>query len=155
MTLFAQLIVAALATWQAVEVWHHSSLFASKRADYEARGGFLADLLGCPYCLSVWVGLAAAALLRLGPLDFAAPGSLGWLLVQHAVSTSLRFLELCVWALAVSRLANLGNDLAYPFCRTPRHNRLNVGEQIPFLEMESQELGDRSGECTDSTGSDV
>ncbi len=91
-----ELLIAALATWQAVEIWHHSTLFADLRARVEVRGGFLAALLGCPFCTSVWVALAAAALSR---VPVAA---------------------LLVEALAVSRLANLGNDVFHAWCRTPR-----------------------------------
>lgn len=122
-----QLLVAALATWQAVEVWHHSSLFTAARARWEARGGFLGDLLGCPWCLSVWVGAAAALLPAAGwwmrvwaeRAPGATPGSAADLLC------GLMWLPggaawLFAHALAVSRLANLGNDLTRRWCRTPK-----------------------------------
>lgn len=63
-----ELAVAALATWHIVEVWHHSSLFAGVRArvelmDTEGAAGKLRELLSCPFCLSVWVGLWTAAVM--------------------------------------------------------------------------------------------
>ncbi len=54
-----ELVVAALATWQAVEIWRHSNLMAPLRARAELREDKLGELLGCPFCLSVWVGAAA------------------------------------------------------------------------------------------------
>jgi hypothetical protein len=112
----ADLTVAALATWQAVEVWHHGSLFAGWRAWVEAKDGWLAELTLCPFCFSVWT--AAAVLLALWPdrpegaLDTSAGVALGVVLWTAA--------RLFVYALAVSRLANVANDLTHARCRTPR-----------------------------------
>lgn len=63
-----ELVIAGLATWHIVEVWHHSSLFAGVRArvelmDVEGATGKLRELLSCPFCLSVWVGLWTAAVM--------------------------------------------------------------------------------------------
>ncbi len=54
MTLFI-LVLAALATWQATEVWHRGSIFSGSRAWVQAWQdggirGFVKDLLGCPFC---------------------------------------------------------------------------------------------------------
>ena len=102
------LVIAALATWQIVEIWHHSSIMAGPRARVETWSNNIADLLSCPFCLSVWVGLLSIALLQLD-----APEGTIW-----AVLVGL--LKLPVWAFAVSRLANLGNDLTKKYCRTPK-----------------------------------
>lgn len=96
------LVVAALAAWQAVEVWHHGSIFASWRARVEAWPGegvrgWLGELLLCPFCLSVWVGTAAAAAVV---ADHWAP-------------------LLALYGLAASRLANLANDVTRGVSRTP------------------------------------
>jgi len=61
------LAVAALATWQAVEVWRHSSLTAGLRARTELWEGKAGELLRCPFCLSVWVGLLAVGALAIKP----------------------------------------------------------------------------------------
>ncbi len=97
------LVVAAFAAWQAVEVWHHGSIFARWRAAVQAWPGEgvrgrLGELLTCPFCLSVWAGTAAAAAVALD--HWAA-----WVGVS---------------GLAASRLANLANDLTHGVCRTPR-----------------------------------
>jgi hypothetical protein len=120
-----QLIVAALATWQAVEIWRHSILFADQRATWEARGGRLAELLLCPWCLSVWVALLCVICVQ--PHKYAVP------LVDIAASWVRGF----IWALAVSRLANLGNDLTHSWCRTPR---IKVPAQAPGYREESSTL---------------
>jgi len=95
------LLVTALATWQIVEVWHHSLLMARPRAAAELWDNKLGELLSCPWCLSVWAGAACTIL-------SALPGSYG------------AAFSLLVQALAASRLANVGNDVFHGYCRTPR-----------------------------------
>lgn len=67
-----ELLVAALATWHAVEVWHHSSLFAGLRARVELWEGFWGKMLTCPFCLSLWMAWIMAAVL-LAPLPEPVP----------------------------------------------------------------------------------
>ena len=94
-------LAAALAVWQAVEIWRHGSLFAGSRAWLEAAEPAdwylpVAELLLCPFCLSIWVGLLLALLTARG----------GW----------------CVfpcYVLAISRLANWANDASSSCSRTP------------------------------------
>ncbi len=116
-------LAVGLATWQAVEVWHHGELFADVRdglggtadGDWQAAGllGRLvmtaSHLLLCPWCLSVWVSIFLTLLYASG----------------------IWWLQCPVVALAASRAANLGNDLAYNRCRTPRADR-----QLPQLPPE-------------------
>jgi hypothetical protein len=102
------LIVAALATWQAIEVWHHSSLTSGLRARSEAGVGFWADLSRCAFCLSNWVGPCCVLILSLA----ASWWPLAWCAWPAAI---------IVHGLAVARLANLGNDLTKAYCRTPDH----------------------------------
>jgi len=97
------LIIAALATWQIVEIWHHSSLMAPLRARTEMWTGKIGQLLGCPWCLSVWVGMLCGVLL--------ASEDAFWL---------SRVGSVFVYGFAISRLANLGNDIFKGYCRTPR-----------------------------------
>jgi hypothetical protein len=173
-----ELAVAALATWQVVEIWHHSSLFAPLRARAELLEGRLSELLGCPFCLSVWVGTLVGAVV-LVPVP-AAPDPAwgvawvgmflsGWLIgtawnsllrALHVPDSYPRWtywfwglvsvglfvvwvyllcspgwpvvpwlavlvLKLAVLGFALSRLANLGNDLTRHRCRTPRMNKLD------------------------------
>jgi hypothetical protein len=99
-----RIFVVALAVWQAVEIWHHGSLFEEVRAWFETKQHsdnllwrFVSGLAACPFCLSVWV---AALLVILEILHLGLFNSI----------------------LAVSRMANLANDLAWRFCRTPRDN---------------------------------
>jgi hypothetical protein len=106
------IVVAALATWQIVEIWRHSKLMASLRSRTEMWDSFLGELLSCPFCLSVWVSLFC----MLG-LELADCGLVGYIL------------SLMIYALAVSRLANLGNDVFKRFCLTPKMG-------INFKEME-------------------
>jgi hypothetical protein len=101
MNLFT-LIVAALATWHIVEVWHHGSIFASWRARVDLWEGFFGELLRCPFCLSVWV----------------AGLSTGWFFLTSAVGYDV--LAWPLYLFAVARLANLGNDVSRDLCRTPK-----------------------------------
>lgn len=109
------LIVAALAVWQAINIWHHSSLFSSKRAYVECWDDWRKDLLRCPFCLSPWV--AVAMVLWLG-------------LVDHLIVPRLPVLGLVldapIHALAVSRVANVLHDLMKKLDQTPKANKLGV-----------------------------
>jgi hypothetical protein len=104
-------ILGALAVWQAVEIWHHSRLMAPLRAITEMWTNKLGELLSCPWCLSVWVGFAVAAVIL-----WAGPGWFGQL--------SLVF----VYGLGLSRLANLGNDVFKSSCLTPKI-KFDFGEE--------------------------
>jgi len=107
--LLAHLVLAALATCQAVEVFHHGSLFAPARArafrwstcDGPRPLRLAGELLLCPFCLSHWVAAAMVILVGLGCL-------VSWVYA------------LPVWWLAVTRGANLCNDLLHAWSRTPR-----------------------------------
>lgn len=50
-----------LAANQIVETWHHGSIFADWRSYWSARGGFLGQLLSCPFCLNHWSTMLLAA----------------------------------------------------------------------------------------------
>lgn len=85
------LIVVGLATWQAVEIYRHSSLFENIR--YVLQGppdhkpeNFVEELFSCGWCLSVWVAVVLAALFYI-PL-----------------------LSLFVYGLAISKVANVLHD---------------------------------------------
>jgi hypothetical protein len=97
------LIVAALATWQIVEIWHHSLLFADWRSITEMWDNKLGELLGCPWCLSVWVGFLCAGALHLTSVPLLGP-----------------CVTIVLYGFAASRLANLCNDLFKSYCRTPK-----------------------------------
>lgn len=126
----AQFVILGLAVWQAVEIWHHSAIFAEKRSLLEARGDWLADLTRCPFCLSVWVGMVFAFILNLEfTITWVPDASVSLAGVAEVLFWFLQSgLKLFVYGLAGSRLANLGNDLSYQYCRTFRHNRLNLPE---------------------------
>lgn len=107
------LFLVALATWQGVEIWHHSALMAIPRSYAQNLDGFVGRLLTCPFCLSVWVsgiftliGLTTVVLVKAG---YPMPGLL---------------LIAPLLVLGGSRLANLGNDGFYGQCRTPKENKL-------------------------------
>lgn len=97
------LIIAALATWQIVEIWHHSLLMAPLRARTEMWTNKLGELLSCPFCLSIWVALFCIVTLSLGEYGLVGHGS-----------------NLIIQAFAVSRLANLGNDFFKQHSLTPK-----------------------------------
>ena len=99
------LLMSALANWQAVETYHHGAIFATVRARYEDRLGFLAELIGCPFCLSHWTAMIFTALAFNSPV--VTSGSESWWLVP------------AFW-LATVRLSNVFNDLTHAVCRTPR-----------------------------------
>lgn len=103
---FVELLVVGLAVWQAVEILHHAEISLPLRrsmatlAEQGQVAYFFNRVLECPFCLSVWVA--------------------GLFLPVHHYGGNL-----AVWfvnLLAISRLANLGNDVFYrDFTRTPRY----------------------------------
>jgi hypothetical protein len=81
----SSLRACGLAACAAVDIWLEGSLFATRRAVLEARGGRLAELAACRLCLSFHAAWLAGLAMRLG-------GGVG---------------ELLVAALAVSQLARI------------------------------------------------
>ena len=117
--------VAVLATWQIVEIWHHSLLFAGLRARVELWENKLGELLGCPFCLSPWIALLSVSILVLP----------SWL----QISTWPVILLRVIWyAFAVSRVANLCNDMAHNLSRTPRSFD-NTMSNLDSLEDNTEE----------------
>lgn len=106
MNMLVLLIVASLATWQTVEVLHHSKIAAPLRikALVLAKGSpfevWLAELFLCPFCLSHWVAAIWVIVIFLS--HYCTPL---WLFPCTA---------------AVTRLANLGNDYFYGVQRSPK-----------------------------------
>lgn len=124
--------VAVLATWQIIEIWHHSLLFSGLRARVELWGNKLGELLGCPFCLSPWVALLSVSVLLL-PCWLEITG---W----HVIT-----LRLIWYAFAVSRLANLGNDALHTLCRTPKpfdDILSNIGSLDDALDEENNSGGE-------------
>lgn len=111
------LIVSAVATWQVVEIWRHSSLFADCRARLELFNNYLSNLLLCPWCLSVWVGFGFTALA----------------VTSDLTQSTLPLIP--AFAFSVSRLANLANDYFHRYTRTPRsvwNAGTNETDEYPF-----------------------
>jgi hypothetical protein len=115
------LIVAALATWQIVEIWHHSLLMAPLRARSEMWQNKLGELTSCPWCLSVWVGFACSGVLALAATHWPAGAA-----------------RVVVYGFAASRLANLGNDFFKAYCLTPRL-RFDWLEPLPSSDEENHD----------------
>jgi len=97
------IVIAALATWQIIEIWRHSLLMAPLRAVTEMWVNKIGELLSCPFCLSPWVGLACITSLTFQSYGFAG-----------------LWFSLFVKAMAVARLANLGNDFFKAWTLTPK-----------------------------------
>jgi hypothetical protein len=97
------LIVAALATWQIIEIWHHSLLMAPLRARTEMWVNKFGELLGCPFCLSPWIALLFVDWLSV--VEFGLAGLCG---------------NVIIYAFAAARLANLGNDFFKQYNLTPK-----------------------------------
>ena len=102
--LLIDFLAAILACSQVVEIWNHGSIFATRRAKVSLSDSWIATLLRCMFCLSVWVGWLAALTVLVADLlpDFYA-------LVVRTI----------FYGFAISRAANLLNDYSKPFSRTP------------------------------------
>lgn len=115
------LLVLGLALWQAIETWHHGSVFKRSRAFFrswkKSRYGIVrwsAELISCMFCLSHWVGV----------LLVAGYFHMGWNPIVHTF----------VWTLATVRLAQLGNDLSHNWNRSPPGDVVPEDEQFEFTD---------------------
>lgn len=116
------IIIFGLAIWQAVETWHHGSIFATGRArcrlwltSEQPTVRWLGELTNCMFCLSHWVGLV---IVSAGLLTGFFSGLLQ-LIVTVLINT-----------LAAVRVAQLGNDLAHAFTRSPPSDVMVVDETV-------------------------
>lgn len=108
--MFNELVICALITWQVVEIYHHSALFATVRARMDLVDGLLGELHRCPWCLSVWVAMITVAAYRLCVTDQE----------YFQLDVLPQLVSTFGMGLAVSRLSNVCNDLLYNYCRTPQ-----------------------------------
>ena len=117
------LLIASLAVWEAVEIWRHSALMSSLRARAELLEGKFGQLLKCPFCLSVWLGFLAVpfALDPVVPTKWPSEEPVIW--TWYSIR-NVGYMLMC--ALAIARLANLGNDLTHGWCRTPKADKLEL-----------------------------
>lgn len=104
---FFDLAILALATWQTIEVWHHGSIMAEPRAWAQTLTGKFGQLLECMFCLSHWVAFGLLAVYVFTP-GFPA---------LRLLFVIARFV---IVGLAITRLAQLGNDLSHDWNRTPK-----------------------------------
>lgn len=123
MTELVIIFICAVATWQIVDIIHHSEMetIADFRAKQEASAGFFGQLTTCPWCMSVWVGVIAYGIFRLNSY-FAESDSLLHEILW-AVTSILKFL---ITGTAVSRISNLLNDYFY---ETTRTHATNIDEE--------------------------
>lgn len=113
-----KLLIIFLATWSVVEIVHHGSLFGKLRSTWLKWGmeeentvkHFIGNLMSCPFCFSVWVGLF-----------FGLTYFLTWPLA---------------YGFAAARLANIANDLfkKYELSRTP------MSDTEKFIVAENEEV---------------
>jgi hypothetical protein len=106
---FFDLTVLVLCVNQIIETFRHGSIFAETRAKYEAGDRFIDELISCPFCLSHWV----------------AAGTVLWYVIAFLLFESwLRILvSVPIYTFAVSRGAQLVNDVLAPFSRTPSQSQ--------------------------------
>lgn len=133
-------LVLGFCVWQIVEIWHHGDLFANWRdkVSHWEQGffGWLSRLLSCPWCLSVWCGIIVSAI---------------WYTEQPIC-------RIILIGFAVSRFANIANDLTHPYNLTPNSSG---GFKKRYLDQEENgtttDIQPTSPEGSDlhSQGSDV
>jgi len=128
-----ELVIAVAATWQSVEIWRHSYIMATFRAKADLLDNWFGYLLKCPFCLSVSVGVIVSCVV-FAPVPTYTDNIYLWPFVLIGIGV-----KLFVTGLAVSRLANLGNDLAYAYCRTPKEDRV---DWTPVVDNASESHAD-------------
>ena len=102
-------LIVGLATWQIVEVMQHSELtlrlrtWASKNASVGVLRSLLSRWIICAFCKSIWFAAVLSAMMILANIY-----SVWW--------------SIGPYLLAAARLSNLGNDFAYEWTRSPKHD---------------------------------
>jgi len=128
----ANVILVALATWQIVEILHHSEIalpirrLAARNTQTGVFRSFFSRAYNCPFCLTHWVAATLIAVLLFYPAHEQCRGLLTFVLVVFATA----------------RLANLGNDLAYNYTRTPRIELEEHSEDIEIEDKPPEDDGD-------------
>jgi hypothetical protein len=119
-----ELITAALAVWEAIEIWRHGEIFATKREQARMRGW---DVLGCAFCAAPWISLLFANWVMIGRFS--------------------QLMTLPIYALAVARLANLGNDITHRWSRTPKQDVIPAANPVSGYSNHEEETeeGPRPG----------
>lgn len=108
---WSDFLILVFAVWQIVETYRHGSLFDELRATIEIYEGFWAELLSCMFCLSHWV---AGGCVLMYMLSTSVQTDYVTINAMFAVS---RWFML---ALAVTRGAQLLNDVFHDISRTPK-----------------------------------
>ncbi len=131
-----EFVILGFCVWQVVEIWHHSDIFANMREQISYWKGtrftrWLSELLGCPWCLSVWIGFIVAGL---------------WCSEQTVV-------RVVIVGFAVSRLANVLNDLTHPYHLTP--NSSGGFRKKYTHDLQSESVGTSSDSSPEDTSGDT
>lgn len=126
-----EFVILTLASGQAIEIWRHGAIMAPFRMRVDIGvppplvpqplHASAVELLKCPFCLSVWVAA----------IVYLAQHISGVLIFNNDTQGLARnvgiflgdMLRVPILALAISRAANLINDLTYPYSRTPGRQR--------------------------------
>lgn len=112
---------AVLAANGAVEVWRHGSIFADARARHEAGDRFVDRLLTCPFCLSVWCGLAAVWAVFGAETFPREPLPHQPFVLWAGAAVVAMTAQFLACGLACARAAQLLNDWSHPWSRSPDH----------------------------------
>lgn len=108
LSLLADLLIAGFAGWQVVETWHHGSIFrevrerlktmrSDKTRSWLERKFY--ELFICPFCSSHWV-------------------CFGWATIMLSTDSD-SFWRLPVYTFAITRVAQLLNDVTHSITRSP------------------------------------
>lgn len=130
-----KIVIATMAAWQIVETLRHGSLFLWLRQWGNQHMGSsrwvvskAAYLTNCPFCQSHWAPLVPLVVLGWGP---------AWM-------------QVLVWSLAITRTAQLLNDLTHGINRSPPS-----GEEIEEDETEQTKVSsDLTSSSTSPGGED-
>lgn len=128
-----ELIILVLAVNQAIEIWRHSRIMAPLRlrVDIDVPPPLVPEklhenarnILRCPFCLSFWVGGFVFVSWFIGKSLISEPTDT----FQGAVAHMFGWPPIVfILALALSRGANLINDLTWRFNRTPKADRVPI-----------------------------
>lgn len=124
--LLTLLPLVGLANWQTVETLHHGSILEEKKAELQAKGGFLGKLISCPFCMSHWTSFLLSA--------SAIAANAGW-----DIFSLKNLIYTLLFSLSATRVSNVANDLGKSYWRQGNFQELNS------LVADTTKNGDSTG----------
>lgn len=126
--LLVDILAVALAVWKLVDTWFNRKILERPRLWCIKRTGLVADLAGCPFCISVWFAISLSV-----PLMVYRP--LGYILVLTLASSflALEAAEYLLLGKLLMKSKTGGNTM-------DSRSVLEPGANVAYLQQKTDEV---------------